>query len=116
MNEVGSVSSCLQCSRVLEDELAYLRSGVRNYQRQAHRISRVLRFLGKTQPIYSLSQKNTYLPYSRPLTWVHIYISDQKANKSSVVADTGQVLSSVVWGENANESKVIKQLFFYQHH
>ena len=33
-----------------------------------------------------------------------------------MVADTGQVLSSVVWGENANESKVIKQLFFYQQH
>ena len=28
-------------------------------------------------------------------------ISDQKANKSSVVADSGQVLNEVVWGENA---------------
>ena len=28
-------------------------------------------------------------------------ISDQKANKSSVVADSGQVLSELVWGENA---------------
>ena len=54
LGEVGSVVSCMECTSVLEDELAYL--GTRNYQRQAHRISRLLRFLGKT-PSYLILAK-----------------------------------------------------------
>ena len=104
LGEVGSVVSCLQCTSVLEDELAYL--GARNYQRQAHRISRLLRFLGKT-PSYlgkTLASPTQDLPND---LWL-VYIPDQKANKSSVVADTGLVLTSVVWGENAEGNKVIE--------
>ena len=57
--------------------------------------------LVKARPIFSLSGHNPFLN-----NLCLGYISDQKGNKSSVASDTGQVLSSVVWGENAEGNKV----------
>ena len=104
--EVVSVPSCLECSSVLEDELAYLQTGLRTYQRQASRISRLLRFLGKST-IHLFFFWAQALPPQLLNNLCLGYISDQKRNKSSVAADTGQVLSSVVWGDNAEGNKVI---------
>ena len=103
--EVVSVPSCLECSSVLEDELAYLQTGLRTYQRQASRISRLLRFLGKST-IHLFFIWAQALPPQLINNLCLGFISDQKGNKSSVASDTGQVLSSVVWGENAEGNKV----------